>query len=68
MLNLTEHGILTAHKLLIKTIMLKNKYFSCFHAFKLSDDVFIMLVNVKMPTIFIVGILTFMRRINFVPC
>ena len=30
----------------------------------LSDVVFIMLINVKMPTI--VGILTFMSRINFV--
>ena len=29
------------------------------------SDVFIMLINVKMPTI--VGILTFMSRINFVP-
>ena len=29
-----------------------------------SDVVFIMLINVKMPTI--VGILTFMSRINFV--
>ena len=29
-----------------------------------SDIVFIMLINVKMPTI--LGILTFMRRINFV--
>ena len=32
-------------------------------AFILSDVVFIMLINVKMPTI--VGILTFMSRINF---
>ena len=30
----------------------------------LSDVVFIMLINVKMPTI--IGILTFMSRINFV--
>ena len=29
-----------------------------------SDGVFIMLINVKMPTI--VGILTFMSRLNFV--
>ena len=35
-----------------------------FLALNLSDVVFIMLVNVKMPTI--VGILTFMSRINFV--
>ena len=34
-----------------------------FLAFKLSDVVFIMLINVKMPTI--VGILTFMSLINF---
>ena len=33
-------------------------------ALSLSDVVFIMLMNVKMPTI--VGILTFMSRINFV--
>ena len=35
-----------------------------FLALGLSDVVFIMLINVKMPTI--VGILTFMSRINFV--
>ena len=35
-----------------------------FLALSLSDTVFIMLTNVKMPTI--VGILTFMSRINFV--
>ena len=35
-----------------------------FLALSLSDVVFIMLVNVKMQTI--VGILTFMSRINFV--
>ena len=34
-----------------------------FLAFKLSDVVFILLINFKMPTI--VGILTFMSRINF---
>ena len=34
-----------------------------YFAFKLSDIVFIMLINVKMPTI--VGILTFMTMINF---
>ena len=32
-------------------------------ALNLSDVVFIMLINVKMPTI--VGILTFMSRMNF---
>ena len=35
-----------------------------FLALSLSDLVFIMLINVKMPTT--VGILTFMSRINFV--
>ena len=35
-----------------------------FLALSLSDVVFTMLINVKMPTI--VGILTFMSRINFV--
>ena len=35
-----------------------------FFALSLSDVVFIMLINVKMPTI--VGILTFMSRITFV--
>ena len=37
-----------------------------FLALSLSDVVFIMLINVKMPTF--VGILTFMSRINFVLC
>ena len=49
-------------QLLIKTETLKKRVVS--HAFKLSYDIFIMLINVKMPTI--VGILTFMSRINFV--
>ena len=48
-------------QLLIKTKMLKIK---AFLVFKLSDGVFIMLINVKMPTI--VGILTFMSMLNFV--
>ena len=52
-----KHEISTAHK----TKMLKTLIF---FAFKLSDLVFIMLLNFKMPTI--VGILTFMSRINFV--
>ena len=56
MLNSTEHEISTAHK---KT--LKNKISL---ALKLSDYVFIMLINVKMPTIN--GILIFMSMINFV--
>ena len=37
--------------------------FQIFLAFKLLDFVFILLINVKMPRI--VGILTFMSRINF---
>ena len=41
----------------------KNKNL-IFLAFKLSYDAFIVLINVKIPTI--VGILTFMSRINFV--
>ena len=42
----------------------KNDDFSkTFIAFKFLDVVFIMLINVKMPTI--VGILTFMSRINY---
>ena len=49
-------------ELLIKTKMLKNQDF---FASKLSDVECIMLINVKMPTT-IVGILTFMSRINFV--
>ena len=52
----------TKFQLLIKTKIPKNEYVSCF--FFLSDVVFIMLINVKMPTI--VGILTLMSRINFV--
>ena len=57
MLNSTQHEISTAHK----TKILTKKMFL---ALSLSDNVFIMLINVKMPTI--VGILTFMSRINFV--
>ena len=45
-------------QLLIKTNMLKMKTFL---AFKLSDVLFGMLINVKMPTL--VGILTFMNMI-----
>ena len=48
-------------QLLIKSTMLKKK--KNFLAFKLSGIVFIMPINVKMPTI--VGILTFMSKINF---
>ena len=43
----------------VKTKMLKNRLL----AFKHSDVVIIMLINVKMPTI--VGILTFMSTIDF---
>ena len=39
-------------------------FLKMFLALSLSDVVFIMLINVKIPTI--VGILTFMSRINFV--
>ena len=56
MLNTNEHEISIAHK----TKMLKNEDFL---AFKLSDIVFIMQINVKMPTI--VGILTLMSMVNF---
>ena len=56
MLNQTEHEI----SQLIITKMLKNNICT---ALKLSDKAFILLINVKMPTI--VGILTFMSRINF---
>ena len=44
---------------------IKTKYrqMKKFLALSLSDVLFIMLINVKMP---IVSILTFMRRINFV--
>ena len=50
----------TKFQLLIKTKKMTKKFL----ALSLSDVVFIMLINVKMPTI--VGILTFMSRINFV--
>ena len=48
-------------QLLIKTKIPTNKKIL---ALSLSDVLFIMLIDVKMPTI--VGILTFMSRINFV--
>ena len=50
----------TKFHLLIKTKILTKKYL----ALSISDVVFIMLINVKMPTM--VGILTFMSRITFV--
>ena len=58
LINSTEHDISTAHK--------KNKIQiskESFLDFKLSDVVFTMLINVKMPTI--VDILTFMSMIHF---
>ena len=58
MLNSTEHKISTAHK------KLKHRQMKKFLALSLPDVVFIMLINVKMPTI--VGILAFMSRINFI--
>ena len=51
----------TKFQLLIKTEILTNEEVV---ALNLSDVVFIMLINVKMPTI--VGIFAFMSRINFV--
>ena len=57
-LNSTEHKIATAHK------KLKYRKIKTFLALSLSAIVFIMLINVKMPTI--AGILTFIIRINFV--
>ena len=56
MLNSTEHKISTVHKL-------KYRQAKKCSALCLSYDAFIRLINVKMPTI--VGILTFMSRMNF---
>ena len=56
MLNSTEHKISTAHK------KLKYRQINKILALSISDVVFIMLINVKMPTI--VGILTFMIRMK----
>ena len=58
MLNSNEHEISTAH------LKLKYRQMKKFLALSLSDVVFIMLTNVKIPII--VGILTFISRINFV--
>ena len=55
MLNITDKEISNAHK--------QKNTDKCL-ALSLSGVVFIMLINVKMPLI--VGILTFMSRINFV--
>ena len=46
------------------SLKLKYPQIKKYLALSLSDVVFIMLINIKMPTI--VGILTFMSRINFV--
>ena len=59
MLNSTEHEISTANKKKLKYRQMKT-----FLALSFSDVVFILLIDVKMPTI--VGILTCMSRINFV--
>ena len=56
MLSSTEHGISAAHK------NKHDKKIKSFLAFKLSDVVSIMLLNVKMSTIN--GILTFMSMIS----
>ena len=56
MLNATEHEISSAQK---KKTKISKKIFL---AFKLSDIVLILLINVKMPTF--VGILTFMSMVN----
>ena len=50
-------------KLFLCLTQLSNRKIKKFFVLRLSDFVFIMLINVKMPTI--VGILTFMSRINF---
>ena len=58
MLNSTDlYEISTAYK------NLNAEKITTFLALKLSGVVFILLINVKVPTI--VGILTFMSRINF---
>ena len=51
-------------QLLIKKLKYMYQQIKKFLALSLSDVVFIMLINDKMPTI--VGILTFISRINFV--
>ena len=57
MLNSTEYEVSSAHK------KLKYRQIKKFLAVSSSDVVFIMLINVKVPTL--VGILTLMNRINF---
>ena len=51
-------------QLLIKDKIQSHRQIKKFLALNLSDGVFIMLINDKMPTI--VSILTFMSKINFV--
>ena len=58
MLNSTQYKISNAQK------KIKYRQMKKFLAISLSDVVFIKLIDVKMPTI--VGILTFMSRINLV--
>ena len=58
MLNSTESEIPTAHK------KIKYQQIKCVLAFSLSNVRFIMLINVKIPTI--VGILAFMSMTIFV--
>ena len=53
MLKTTEHDISTSHKII------KDKDFL---TLKLPDVLFILLINVKMPTV--VGILIFMRNVK----
>ena len=57
-----ETQLIMNFQLFIRTKMLHYKI-KVFLAFKFSDAVFILLINVKMPTV--VGILTFLSRINF---
>ena len=57
MLNSNEHEISTAHK------KIKYRQIKKFLAKSLSDVVFIMLINVKMPTI--VGILNIYKQDKF---
>ena len=53
----------TKVQLLIKTKIPTNKEVLALTCLSVSDVVFIMLINIKMPTV--VGILTFMSGINF---
>ena len=57
MLNSTEFEVSVAHK----NYNIEKQRFPL--ALKHADDVFILLINIKMPAV--VDILTFMSRINF---